>query len=119
MSKKFFTPEDFDWYIKQDSSLKGFNKELSDFVNAKLERESRTVYCEFPKDSESTLDLIKFSGATHRARLINIEDIERCTHPKEKVELENGNISWSSDRGIHWKCECGANVQPKEFEEIK
>lgn len=44
------------------------------------------------------------------------EPIEKCKHPKEKV-----GIFWSNHPGLSekvWKCECGAKVQPKEFEEI-
>lgn len=54
-------------------------------------------------------DEVRLQDHTHKALLINIEPIEKCKHPKEKVKL------W--DCGINYECECGAQVEPAEFKE--
>lgn len=48
-----------------------------------------------------------------KAILINIEPIEKCNHPKEKVK-----DYFPSDLRVLYQCRCGKTVQPKEFEEI-
>lgn len=55
---------------------------------------------------------------THKARLIMIEPIVKCTHPKEKVNIgvhNNGGLLSAE----YYECECGANVRPSGFEEVK
>lgn len=47
----------------------------------------------------------------YKAILINIEPIQKCDHPKEKVDCE-------SECGTPvYICECGAKVYPKLFSE--
>lgn len=88
------------------------------------------------------------SAYTHQARLICIEEIKKCEHPKEKVKeitLYAWNTFISDPLDIYYtksvtsspstghkavarcpqldetfyKCECGAKVEPLSFGEVK
>lgn len=112
--KPFFKPEDFTgtYYSYQSTILQVF----ADKANAKLEREGKIVfsqssdrrYWEDPNDP-TTQDASERSDL--RALLINIEPIEQCTHPTDKV-FKSSNYSFD------YQCECGAKVKPNSFKEI-
>jgi hypothetical protein len=114
----FFKPEDFD-----HPDFNGNSKPpeyMAATANAKLKHEGKIMW---HYDNE---DRWQFSGddrhSTHRGLLINIEPIEKCTHPAEKVTsqlMKTENKPWGGRYGTIFTCECGAKVQPKEFEEIK
>lgn len=104
---KFFKPEDFlpgnDFYkITWDDVVR---KQLADRANAKLEREGKVV---FGIPGADLWEEALYSSSTHTAVLINIEPIEKCTHPAEKVVQTT----------IDFQCPCGAKLKPKTFEEI-
>jgi hypothetical protein len=120
---KFFKPEDFKF---SDGPPKTFQYMVNDSVsieeaarvaNAKLEREGKVVYTNVHKLNLTWYESNSCKEDTHKALLINIEPIETCKHPKEKV-CSIRNIM-NANEIICWKCECGAKVQPKEFEEVK
>ncbi len=101
--------------------IKGFCPECS----AKLEREGKVVYGSEPEDKETYSALYGEGNnrySTHKALLINIEPIEVCTHPKEKVFkkkfLSIGPASEGKTPGEYYKCECGARVKPSVFEVV-
>ena len=109
---KFFKPEDFQVALGEY----GMGLQAANLANAKLEREGKVVY-QYNKGPWSQTSLESFTGIKeqdHRALLINIEPIEKCTHPKEKVnEIYDGGYPIGE-----FQCECGAKVKPKEFEEV-
>ncbi len=113
----FFKPEDFMVDLltyKEDISV---SQIIANIANAKLEREGKVVYKE--KDPVNVWCEVTWPALNHayKALLINIEPIEKCTHPKEKVHRK-----WdlSSQMPIFWhECDCGAKVQPKEFEVVE
>lgn len=105
----FFKPEDF-------SPFENHERALADFCNAKLAREGQVVW-------QSDFGKIWLDREDHTARpinkalLIRIEKIETCKHEKEKIK-EIPAPKWSTR--ISWHvCECGANVKPTSFEEVK
>ena len=100
MSINFFKPEDF-------SLPDPFGKYATEIANAKL-REGAKVFC-----NGHTWTANKDKWSTHQALLICIEPIEQCTHPKEKVEI----LFLGKKHG--YECQCGAEVRPTGFEEIK
>lgn len=95
-----------------------------DYANAKLQSEGIIVYGwdttnpsvdRFYQDRKHPV-----LGAEPRikALLINIEPIEKCKHPPDRVIKEN----WlPTIQHFHsYTCtECGVKVKPKEFEEVK
>lgn len=125
---KFFKPEEAVF-----TGLQGEFMISIDYANAKLEREGQVVYLSGDqseisriKQDEKNYQVISsnFKNSKHKALLINIEPIEKCTHPKEKVK-----VAWDGDKNKQgclprfseefYKCECGAKVKPKEFEECE
>lgn len=58
-------------------------------------------------------DMNGYSGMTFKAILINIEPLEKCTHPKEKIETYT--VGTMGEPHVRYKCYCGASVTPKEF----
>lgn len=109
---KFFKWEDFlGRGIDGASILKAV-----DAANAKLEREGKIIEIEhgyimgpIGKIGETT----KVSSKS-KALLINIETIEACTHPEEKVKPDVNTIFVEH----LFKCECGAKLKPKTFEVV-
>lgn len=55
---------------------------------------------------------------THQAILINIEEIKKCEHPKEKVSYQL-DIRDNKFMMPYHVCECGAKVYPIKFEVIE
>lgn len=122
---KFFKPEDF-----KVTGI-GYEEEsqrLAALANAKIEREGAVVYgkSDYRLTSFATDKNIQFqdgSFATHKALLINIESIEKCRHPKEKVKEELEFIKKYSgpysDVQVNHKCDCGAKVTPASFEVVE
>lgn len=123
---KFFKPEDFNY----DNPIGIYSYEkMAELANAKLEREGKVM-----RNTSINGDVFnqgwstaRTYGDTHQALLINIEPIEKCTHPKEKVSAILTKEAFSKEFGVllpvykseHYKCECGAVVEPKGFEEVK
>lgn len=66
---------------------------------------------------------------THQAKLICIEEIKTCEHPKEKIkwiiDTEEPDRSIGLKNEYHYlysqyfECECGAKVEPVKWEEVK
>lgn len=114
---KFFNPEDFN---PTNSSLymdMKKAKEAADIANAKLEREGKVVYArqygvgKFDSWSDSGFRSEHEGQCNVKALLINIEPIEKCTHPDKSVKPKQ-DIG-----GIWFECQCGARVVPTEFKE--
>ena len=113
---KFFKPEDFQQYCGPFNHISA--KEIALIANTKLEKEGVPVYSDNTRTGVG--DLYPWCESqtkedTHKALLICIEPINKCKHPKNKVKMKD-----SINNGEEWyKCECGAEVRPKEFEEVK
>lgn len=106
----FFKPEDFGNIGICSSQI------MSNMANEKLERECRVVFGHIGSGKELFFSSTKSeSYDTHRALLICIAPLEKCSHPKESV-TQWANFTSKND---YFQCECGAKVKPKEFEEIK
>ncbi len=111
---KFFKLEDF-------QSFYPFTNNIVDIANEKLERVGKIVYS---NEAAFTWRFSNESKAT-KALLINIESIEKCTHPEKKVEIvitEGFQKQFGQKLPVfqseYYKCECGAKVKPTGFEEI-
>lgn len=116
---KFFKPEDF----KYDSFVFGETNYInieyaSNRANEKLEREARVVYgvIESTFNYLVTKEALGFGTSplklsTHKALLINIEPIEDCKHPKEKVCIKRNLVSHTS----WYECSCGVEVEPTTY----
>lgn len=122
---KFFNFTDF---IEQCNSADQADH-IANAANAKLERESKVVYSYRPDltwftnqtsgSKECTycggdeIECCRFYKIdpvdTHKALLINIETIEKCTHPEEKIRKQE----WP-----YGLCECGIRVKPAKFEPV-
>lgn len=113
----FFKPDDFNSFIS------AYERELAAHsANAKLEKESKTIYSTdgYYSDSEKFRNGwqdVEPDGsmplAQYRAIRICTEKIIPCNHPLEKIRANDPNP-------IHgFICLCGAKVKPKEFEEVK
>lgn len=87
-----------------------YRQRIADFANAKLEREAKVVYGSDDTAWYSTKDILQLKLT---ALLINIEPIEACTHPSEKISttyLEYQNIG---EVRHTFHCDCGARVKVK------
>ena len=114
----FFKPEDFEYNSVNCGDRKIINIEYAaNDANAKLEREAIKAWIH-KNESGEILNITSVEGYrtelyAHKALLINIEPIEKCKHPAEKVRWQPGLLmTWN------YYCECGATVRPKEFEVI-
>lgn len=127
---KFFKLEDFGSPLAESiSELKIY----ADLANEKLEREGKIVYSSKNSDgymywSPSEKMDHMYTRHSHKALLINIEPINKCEHPKDKISYKFGqglkleDIRFPGPQKYelpHWVCECGAKVQPKDFEEVR
>jgi len=109
---KFFNESDFNT-LKSKGHFTW--EEIADLANAKLEKESRIVFTSLdPNDSWTTWGYDIDGPRTFHALLINIEPIEKCSHPKEKISGR-----YADENGVVFKCECGARVSPCQFSEVK
>ncbi len=111
---KFFIASDF------EIGRQYTQEEFADLANAKLEREGKVVctYWNSPglPDDDSEWTVKEKVGESHyKALLINIEPIEMCTHPSEKIHhlCQSDQDEYIT---IKFECECGARVRPKSFE---
>ncbi len=114
----FFKDSDFEGhYLDQ---CKTFAQWAAYFANNKLEQMGEEVFGiegevwgEMHNGQGFTAMEFNKRPATHSALLINIEPIEKCTHPVE-------NVCWSGDHtGQTYLCSnCGAKLKPKTFEVV-
>lgn len=104
---KFFKPEDFGG----DSEFTGQGKYWADLANAKLEREGKVLY----EENNYWYWFSVPKNPTRKALLINIEEISRCDHSKEKVGYTVGPQLGPAV----YTCMCGAKVEPLTFREVK
>lgn len=58
----------------------------------------------------------QMSGDTHRALLLNLEELSPCAHEKEKVIQMYTNLATTE---TCYQCECGAIVEPAGFIEVR
>ncbi len=117
---KFFEANDFAGNTHEWENSKFIRVEYAvDICNAKLEREGKVVYSTHGAMFSITH---KASNDGLKALLINIESLEACKHPKEKVFkkkfLSIGPASEGKTPGEYYKCECGARVEPSGFEVV-
>lgn len=59
----------------------------------------------------------QMTGDTHHAILLNLEEINPCLHEKEKVFRFYS--SEPKDGKAYYRCNCGAEVEPAGFVEVK
>ncbi len=108
---KFFKPEDF--HYQYDHMLTP--ERASDRANAKLEAEGKVVYNTYAdKQLETWQQLNNPEGLFKiKALLINIEPVEECKHPEDKISTYANGIA-------EYLCRlCGTRVKPTKFEEIR
>jgi hypothetical protein len=107
---KFFKLEDFDLDEIANS------QDIIDIVNAKLEREGKVVYSNNAHGWNENGPCISLK----KALLINIEPIEKCTHPVEKVGLVSSSdtVNGNPARIDEFFCGCGVKVKPKSYEVV-
>lgn len=102
----FFKPEDFEGWPHE-------REQIANLANAKLEREARNVFLNLSREG-ILLDITGFNRKqSHKALLINIEPIDKCKHPQEKVEA----LTLNSQPYVY-RCKCGVLVEPESFKEI-
>lgn len=114
---KFFKPEDFHNQPNFHTTSLELAGRIATTANEKLEREGLRVngilgkvWAQIhPSDGWKEINFNQ-ERSTHKALLINIEQIEECKHPNNKIELVNCR---------YYECECGVKVKPTSFEEIK
>lgn len=125
MSIDFFKPEDF---IPNFFEHLIHPRTAAELANAKIEKEGMAVFGS-PKGTSTTYVSGQIWNThndgthrdTHKALLINIEPLEICTHPKEKVKHHLGkgiNGPFETYRQ-YFECDCGVIVKPIAFKEIK
>jgi hypothetical protein len=107
---KFFKPEDFEAYYLMDPRANTTGA-LASMANAKLEKEAQVVYGNFGINGHNEITHPDRNPA-HKALLLNIESVNLCKHPKEK-------IIYYDEYSQFWQCECGVNVEPLFFVEKK
>ncbi len=118
---KFFKPEDFTKDLHPATNMYGFSitpEVAADLANNKLEREGKIVYGTEPEDKETYSALYgesKNRHSTHKALLINIENIERCQHLIEDVVILHDYDSYAAST---YKCKCGVKLRPTKFEQV-
>lgn len=115
----FFKPEDFE----DSQGYKSYSSQvMAALANAKLEREGDLIWTDtMGKDHLWWTNPENKTVKNYKALLINIEPIEKCKHPMEKIKFnyifDNGYGKGPSD--THLICECGAKVKPTSFEEVE
>lgn len=119
----FFRPEDFNWLLEEIGSS-SLRVSIADMANAKIDKEGIVLYRDMIDAAKGypwyQPGELSHPHPSHKAILINIEPIEKCKHPKEKVKPQiiedwdkTKNYSFCSiDTFI---CECGARVKPSQF----
>lgn len=122
MSIEFFKPDDFQY--ESEGRLRSIM--AADIANAKLEKEGCLIYCD--KEGGRANWSLNKTGAKYKALIINIEPIEKCDHPKDKINVlvnlqkRDINASFFSNpySEISLSCQCGANLDfPSNLQEIK
>lgn len=92
------------------------------YANAKLENyikeHGKVVYAPNISYAEWRFEGFLENQKRARAILINIEPIQKCEHPKEKVDYNIKMLS-ESRYGGEYLCECGAKVEPVEFRAVE
>lgn len=115
---KFFTTEDFHRYWMGKVSTCS-SEQAAEAANAKLEREGKVVEVQLGFVGQVYNSNLFSSETKVKALLINIEPLETCKHPKEKIGVRSlFKIGVADFKDGNYECECGAKVKPKEFEEI-
>lgn len=112
---KFFKPEDFPYDAHPDEKV---DEWAAKHANAKLEREGKVVFGHNQNESgiSHNWTRIKNEGHNLTALLINIEPIEKCKHPKEKVTYTPYSHQNTLDpNDWAYVCKCGARVTPSSF----
>lgn len=67
----------------------------------------------------SLISITKANEMLERGGRVVFADTPKCTHPKEKVRMHYKKLTDVGGVYKNFECECGARVQPKEFEEVK
>lgn len=129
-----FKPEDFDniafpqpynWEIAAARAQQIFDTWLKKNGKVVYGRHSYLIWGE--SENQFEIGVKGQDKADQKAILINIEPLERCSHPKEKIKhvtkkMQSGEGTLTSGYMIDltaYVCECGARVEPKEFEAIE
>lgn len=114
----FFKSEDFECHDNDPNSL-------AKTSNSKLAREGKVVYAKVVRFDFAQWK-VDSEDCTHKALLINIEPLEMCAHPKDKVKsyLNTEALYKSGNLDLHaymnfYQCECGTRVEPTSFKECE
>lgn len=114
---KFFKPNDFyhEHWINLNSIKPISPVDAAVYANEKIEREGKVLYGNADRPMITWFECQEKKDS-HKALLINIEPLEKCTHPAKAIFIYRE----TPDSPIGWKCdECGARVEPSEFKEVK
>lgn len=119
--KPFFKPEDF---LNFDGRLgaEPICNQIASMANVKLEREGKVVYGQI-KDHQilgnlCNFDTEKIESDNYQALLINIESIEKCKHPKDKIQQATFFDVETKTRYPVWYCQCGITLEPDTFKVV-
>jgi hypothetical protein len=122
---KFFETKDF-YGVHLDSTSDYFIplSKAVEMANAKLEREGKIVYSYHPNEGHFVPNWIADKSmfhkekVTHKAFLINIELIEKCTHSVGAYQMGNADPwKYINEDGAFFCSKCGINLKVKEWEE--
>ncbi len=105
-----FKPEDFEQAFFETFAEKHNASYIAQKIFDKWLSEQKVVYGQPPEFYDWTVD--KCPTDTHTARIICIEPIVKCDHPKEKVQEY-----FPEDH--NYRCECGQRVRPKAYEVVE
>lgn len=106
---KYFIPEDFYGVFERQID----REYASNAANEKLKCCGKVIYGSISESMNNLRDwsMNKSNYTTHKAIVINIQLIEKCEHPNEKV-----GVCMNPCTGIkYYKCYCGIEVIPSTF----
>jgi len=106
----FFDDRDFGKHLEPHLPI---NAECATLVaNSKLERDGIKGFAQRHKRGEWAFTEQPRFGDTHRAVLINLEEISPCIHKKEDVQPDITTLHG-------FRCTCGTAMEPVSFMEKK
>lgn len=121
---KFFKSTDF-IHMQDGRSLivPGYEWKVADIANAKLGSDGKTLFIFDNGQPSQSYSETEYGYHTHKGLLVNIQSIEKCDHPKEKVRRFETRFNVAPNDYVRgeldglYQCKCGARVKPKVFEE--
>lgn len=115
MKLEIFNEGDFSFICKEQKMSALLSRTCNQMVCDWISNNGRVIYGLRQVSGELSFDYqaekLRLPPYTLKALLICIEPIEKCTHPPYKVTWQGYSLGD--------KCECGASVRVKEYEEVK